>query len=164
MRDNTEKQSPFVKEALKDNSCLVKNTVPPNDQNIPHSSVGAIRRWNRNAYKIFIAAWQLTAKWYWVSHEPLWNYTSDKFQALNITSLFPSFLQTFILVALLSLRCSAPQPLPTSWILRMLPIFNAPKPSSPRYTHFQELPFPFSKVEESTHHQSSTHSLMCMHI
>ena len=89
---------------------------------------------------------------------------SDKFQALNITSVFPSFLQTFILVAPLSLRCSAPQPLLTSWTVRMRPIFNTPKAFSPRCTHFQELPFPFSKVGESSHHQSSTHSLMCMHI
>ena len=47
-----------MKHLKKVNSCLLNNT-----------SALAIKRWNRNAHKIFVAAWQLTSKWYGVSPE-----------------------------------------------------------------------------------------------
>lgn len=82
-------------------------------------------------------------------------WVPDKFlQGWNTTFLL-SFVQTFHSSStLFEMPCTVVPP-PR---LKMLPLFNTPRIVSPRFTHFQELPFSFIKAAESSHHHSLTRS------
>ena len=101
-----------MKHLKKVNSCLLNNT-----------SALAIKRWNRNVHKIFVAAWQLTSKWYGVSPEKTvvlkrinpFGITLQLSHSVVLGSLWPHGLQHA------RLPCPSPTPgaysnsCPSSW-------------------------------------------------
>ena len=70
-----------MKHLKKVNSCLLNNT-----------SALAIKRWNRNVHKIFVAAWQLTSKWYSVFPEK--TVALKRINPFGITLQFSSVAQS----------------------------------------------------------------------
>ena len=70
-----------MKHLKKVNSCLLNNT-----------SALAIKRWNRNVHKIFVAAWQLTSKWYSVFPEK--TVALKRINPFGITLQFSSVTQS----------------------------------------------------------------------